>query len=413
MREVLKHFDAPWIVAASRSLPSPGEFLWSLVEEPWLTPQAKTLLMERAVEAYREQSSTAVGEARDSALAQYSNAFGRYLDHLIESGDLDRAQVAAASLPRDARERLRWVLEPLGLYVAARAGRLPKLIEAWQAGDEGTPSEDVLRQVAMRLRQMDSAASARQLLRFHYERALQRQSPPASEFLGLAEIMLEEGDTSGAVAQLRRMNLVTEPAFVHLAPAAALLRRFQKEAEAREFAEMSAKALPWVVQPAPQAPAATLAQATAAVRTNPDDPEQKLPLFRLARAAGQWRLALNALAPLTGYPIRPWFDADIHEESGQNHYAAQQFLADRQLSAAERAGVARDASECFDRIGMLSSAVAMRQVAQMIQGTAADSAWIADRRRELARRKTNLDRIPYVSENLEQPRQVRPRLVRQ
>lgn len=412
MRDVLRHFDAPWMIAASRSLPSPGDFLWQLVEEPWLTPQARTLLMERAVDAFRAQAEASVGEVRDSALAQYSNAFARYLDHLIETGDLDAAQLAVASLPREARERWHWMVEPLELYAAERAGRLPKLIETWQAGDENAPSDDLLRQVAMRLREKGAAVSARQLLRFLYERALQRQSPSASEFLGLAEILLEERDTAGAVAQLRRMNLVTEPAFAHLSPAAGLLRRFQKEAEAREFAEMSAKALPWVKQPSETAPAATLAEAAAAVRANPGDLGRKLQLFRLARAAGQCRLALNALAPLTGYPVRPWFNAEVHEEYGLNRYAAQQFLADRPLSPAERAGVARDASECFDRTGILSSAVAMRQLARMIQEEVSDSAWIAERRKEFERRKANLDRIPYVSENLEQPRRVRPRLTR-
>ena len=409
LRNVLKHFDAPWLVAASRSLPAPGEFLGSLVDEPWLSPQAKTLLLEKAVEAYQSQAAGAVGEVRDTALAQYYNTLGRYLEYLIDRGDVERARVTAATLPLDGRQRLDWVLEALDVYVAERAGSLPQRIQAWQSGEETAPSEAVVRRAAITLRDKGSVVASRQLLRFLYERQLQQTTPRPSEFLGLAEVLLEEGDTSGAVSQLRRMSLVTEPAFVNLPAAAALLRRFQKETEAREFADMASKAMPWLTGPADRAaPVATLAQAVAEVRANPDDPDRKMQLFRLAHAAGQHRLALNAMAPLSGYAYRSWFEGDVREDLEPNRYAMQQFLEERQLSLSERARLARDVSDSFDRTQMLSSAIAMRLVAQALQSAPADASWIADRRRELARRKTNLDRLPFVSENLEQPRVVRP-----
>lgn len=407
MIDVLKHFDAPWMLAASRSLPSPGEFLQSMAKEPWLDAKSKALLLERAVEAYQAQAASAVGEARDMALGQYYGVYGNYLELLIDS-DLDRARIAAASLPADGRQRLNWILDPLDLYLAERAGQLPKKIGKWRAGEETPPWDEVLQKAALELREKGSAAAARQLLRFHYERRLQQPSPVASEFLGLAEVLLEEGDVSGAVSQLRRMNLVMDPAFIHLREAAALLRRFQKEAEATEFAGMSARAMPWLTEASARVAPSTLAQAVTAVRTNPDDPDAKLALFRMARSAGQHRLALNALSHLAEYELRPVFEVDLREGYEVNSHASQRFLEDRKLTKAERARLARDASDSFERAGALANAIAMRQVAESLEGTAADRTWLAERRKEIIRRNTNRNRLPHVREHLEQPGVVRP-----
>jgi hypothetical protein len=72
----------------------------------------------------------------------------------------------------------------------------------------------------------------------------------ASNFLGLAEAKLEEGDAATAVALLRRMTLTTGEPFETLTPAAALLERFNRNTEAAEFLQQRVKAVPWDLEAA-------------------------------------------------------------------------------------------------------------------------------------------------------------------
>ena len=64
-------------------------------------------------------------------------------------------------------------------------------------------------------------------------------------FSGLAEIRIEEGDTAGAVALLRRASLISGAAFSTLEPAAALLERTGHPGEAAAFLTDLVRAEPW------------------------------------------------------------------------------------------------------------------------------------------------------------------------
>jgi tetratricopeptide (TPR) repeat protein len=88
------------------------------------------------------------------------------------------------------------------------------------------------------------AASSRRVLEFVYTHLLHAGDLSASTFLGLAEIRLQENDTAGALALLRRMTLVSGDAFTGLDPAAALLEKAD-HAEAAEFLTALVKAEPW------------------------------------------------------------------------------------------------------------------------------------------------------------------------
>ena len=67
----------------------------------------------------------------------------------------------------------------------------------------------------------------------------------AANFLGLAEVKLQRGDTAAAVALLNRMALVLEDGFDTLLPAAELLAKSGKTAEAADFIHRRVKAVPW------------------------------------------------------------------------------------------------------------------------------------------------------------------------
>jgi tetratricopeptide (TPR) repeat protein len=126
--------------------------------------------------------------------------------------------------------------------------------------DESVPSS-LLRNVAEELTKSGDAVSARRVLEFLYSGELKAGRFDASNFLGLAEIRLEEGDTAAAVALLRRAALVANTiggsirnpiggpisgaAFSTLEPSAALLERTGHAVEAVAFLADLVKAEPW------------------------------------------------------------------------------------------------------------------------------------------------------------------------
>lgn len=409
LREVLKQFDVSWLLTASRSLASPGEFLQALAQEPWLENKARAQLLEQALKDYEREAASAVGEARDNLLFRYYTLYGEYLELLVIS-DPDRAARARAFFPEQGRQRLADVLLGVDLYLASRSGRLSQVIASWRQGELTPPEDNALREAAIKLRDWGATAASRQLLKFQYEQRLRLGSTAASEFLGLAELLLEEGEVAAAVSQLRRMNLLTQPAFEHLPAAAALLRKYQRP-EAREFEDQAAQALPWLAAPPVRAKATTLAAAVAQVRAFPDDTQAKLTLFPLARAAGEHRLAINALAQIVEPELRHVFDADFSLEYEIQPFLARRFLDHTPLGRAERAELARAASDSLFRLELLANAVALRQVAAALEPAPTDRSWLQEQRRELERRKVNRERQPQISEQLAQPRLVRPRVL--
>ncbi len=103
----------------------------------------------------------------------------------------------------------------------------------------------MLSQSAAALKTEGDAAGARKLLEFGYTRELDAHNFTAANFLGLAEVRIEQGDMAGAIALLRRMTLVADEPFQDLPAAAELLIKTGHKAEAREFLAARAKAVPW------------------------------------------------------------------------------------------------------------------------------------------------------------------------
>ena len=104
---------------------------------------------------------------------------------------------------------------------------------------------NVLLESGEALRREGYAIAARRVLEYVYTHALGVREFSAANFLGLAEVRLQSGDTSGAMAVLRRMTIVGQNAFDALAPAAELLERYGKAAEALEFWRARHAVAPW------------------------------------------------------------------------------------------------------------------------------------------------------------------------
>jgi tetratricopeptide (TPR) repeat protein len=417
LEAIARHLDVSWIVAASRSAFDPLDILRQLANAEWIQPQQKETLLARMLEVSASQMASTIGDARANAEVQYWSTQAEWIEFLITQKQAGRARAAIAGLDQDGRERLAYALPRFELLLAAQENRLAEALA--RLGESIETYQ--LREVAQQLQRAGDAGGARVVLREAYERELRQMNPPGpAPFLGLAEVLLEAGDTAGAVTQLRRMTLLAEPAFAYQKDAVRLFRRFGKTAEAQVFAEEAVKATPWDVQAQSLARASgtaavarTLPLLEAHIQDNPYDSDAKLEAFRPLRAANRHTQATNAMeAVLRDGPVRQLFDRDGQERESIriNEYWVDAFLAGRKLTDAQRAAYARELGDSLVRTGRLPGAVLALEIAQKLQPRPQTAAEIARHRAELSRRERNRERRPQISPNLDQPVVVRPML---
>jgi hypothetical protein len=303
------------------------------------------------------------------------------------------------------------------MRMAGQTGRLEALLAEYSVDPSRLSNPYQAREVSMKLRENGDAPSARRLLRFFYDRQIASGDLSIANFLGLTEVLLEEDNTTEAVRQLKRMALVTQPAFAGLKDSGLLLRRFKKDAEAAQFLEDAVKAVPWDASAkealsAAATPAAprTLAQLEADVRNDPAEPSLKLALFRAARAAGRHRLSTNAIEVMHGNSLGPLFAMEevVSAEPHFNSYWAESFLSMVNLANAERARIAREVSDSLARTERPQGALVAMQIAEKLEPSAQNRTRIAALRAELRRQLTNRERRPLVAETLDQEKIVRP-----
>jgi hypothetical protein len=195
----------------------------------------------------------------------------RWIQYLLTSKQYSAAEAAIASLPQQTREMQINTVAPLELQVAARLGKLDPILSGYQAAPEKAPAPDILRDAAKKLSDTGDKTSARKILEFVFTRELETHDLVATNFLGLAEIRLATGDTTGAVDLLRRMVTVVGNPFENLDPPAALLEKTGHSVQAIEFLTLLTKAEPWQ-----QSYRLRLANAKIAAQSNADADQQTL-----------------------------------------------------------------------------------------------------------------------------------------
>ena len=100
-------------------------------------------------------------------------------------------------------------IAPLEIQIAARSASLAQLLEGYRRSPESEPPVDILREAAQALQKSGDETASRRVLEFLYTREIERGNFDAANFLGLAEVRLQDGDGSSALALLRRMMLVS------------------------------------------------------------------------------------------------------------------------------------------------------------------------------------------------------------
>ena len=239
---------AAWLVELSRSMDNPQMILYALGRVPGLSDRQRIELQRDRVALATKQAQAQFGDNRDYAERQVTDNRLQLVSMLLDSGDVQAASAEWRQIPAPA-SRSRWdadrYRDEIEIRLASRTSALDALLERYRNQPEAAPSVETLRNTAVTLRREHDENDARAVLEYLYDRELRSGRLEASNFLGLAEVKLQRGDTSTAVALMNRMARVLEDGFETLPPAAELLVQYGKTAEAADFLRRRIQAVPW------------------------------------------------------------------------------------------------------------------------------------------------------------------------
>ncbi len=179
----------------------------------------------------------------------FANMNVQLIELLLKHGKTAEALAEWRALPQS--ERINSTLET---RIAGAEGTVDQLIVRYRADPAKAPPFLELTFDATALREDGHVPAALALLEFAYTRELDQQRLTIANFLGLARVYLERGNSlNQALATLRRMTLVgqtpeTDQPFLAYEPAGDLLVEFHHDAEAREFYTKAVQATPWNAQ---------------------------------------------------------------------------------------------------------------------------------------------------------------------
>lgn len=408
-----------------------------------LTPQDRIVVLRRLIY---------LGEQQTPGRSMYGEEQWReeLAGLLLDSGDLTGARAVLAAIPESQRGEP-WrggSLLVLEIRIAAKGGELAALLDSYRRNPKEAPPLGALQNAAQQLASRHEDAAADQVLAFAYSRELDNSHFDASNFLGLAEIRLKAGDPAGAQQLLRRMQLVSYEPFAELLPAADVLEKYGHKAEAAEYIQARARAVPWDAQAKlrlgadlgaivadPHAPYAVRVEAAKLgaqggegelallARGHISAAEANRPFYYDARLtaarsttdpAARMALLLDAVAvqPERQGPLLPLFQAAYR--AGRLELALEAARRSRWVpwpgtleEARELAGAYRQASDFMMARRMLEEAAKVQTSATIRTELTQEIAAI-DRQAQL--RQENEARRPHVSASVEQGTVVRPRI---
>jgi tetratricopeptide (TPR) repeat protein len=230
-----------WLLSITGSASDQEGLLESLIESSrhagagWIGKGQIPVLLRRVLEL-EEKSAEAHPDQNQWSLDQ---ARRRLVAALVEEKEFAQARDLLARVPAQIRLSGDWL--PAVLAVAEADGTLKQLLGDWQKPGNKTPALSDLQSAAAHL----DDAGKRSVMRYVYERSLAMRDFSAPNFLGLAAIDLDEGDTSGALELLNRMTLVSGDMDADRDATAHLLEDRKKPAEAIPFLRLLAEDAPW------------------------------------------------------------------------------------------------------------------------------------------------------------------------
>jgi tetratricopeptide (TPR) repeat protein len=342
---------AAWLVDLSRAAQSPIAFLSELVSARWFPEGQKEPVYQRILALAQDQVTKTFGAEHSAALETLHDWQLRWINFLLDNRRTADAQNAFNNLLEDFRDPRQPGIASIMVRLAAQSNKLEELLQRFQQAPEKAPPLDVLRDAALSLVEKDPA-NARRLLEYVYTHQIAEHDFAPANFLGLAEVRLQQGDVAAAVALLQRMNRVAGEPFENLAAAGDLLVKVGHPLEATEFYVLRVKAVPWDADARLK-----LAQAEAAANTQRNDSIQLLtslassPNANYAKraTAAESLSALKAPAPGAGSAELEWL---IRGGPAAGAESPGFFYA--------RLHAAREAADAATKMRLLLEAIAVR-----------------------------------------------------
>ena len=220
--------------------PAPNSVLELLVDANWIPAKMRNPIYDQILAHLQDGLRNTTGISRQYADENIRSWQDRYAMHLVELHEFDHAAAVLQTQEEPSARELE-----IRYRIALANNQFDAILDQYRANPEKAPKAENLRIVAAALQKADQRPAARKLLEFLFIQEISAHQLNSANMLGLAEIRLQDGDTAGAMDVLRRLVLVVGQPFENLDPAATLLARNGRHAEAVEFLDRLAKAEPW------------------------------------------------------------------------------------------------------------------------------------------------------------------------
>ncbi len=238
-----------WLVELARTMEDPESILNALMRTPGITGAQRISLQRDLVTLLSRRAETSFGDDREFRAIRAVFVRLQLISMLLDAGDVKGASAEWSQIPPVTGSQPRWQRDQLRdeveIRLASKTGALDSLLARYGSQPESAPPPESLRTGALMLRRDGDENGARRVLEFLYDRELRNGQLEAGNFLGLAEVKLQRNDTAAALALLNRMVLVLEDGTDTLLPAAGLLGKYGKTAEAADFIRRRVRSVPW------------------------------------------------------------------------------------------------------------------------------------------------------------------------
>ncbi len=234
-----------WLLDLSSAAASPQTILSQLVDADWIPLPQREPFCRRILDLQQAVVDKSEGEEKQNGQANLRSWQVRWLGYLLDTKQFQRAKDVLDALPEETRNLSAAELAPVELRIAAELNTLDSLLASYRADPEQAPAFELLRNAAAALEKTGELSAARKILEFAYSREIALHNLNATNFLGLAEIRLDSGDTKGTLELLNRLVLVVGQPFENLDAAATLLEKSHRPADAAVFLAQLARATPW------------------------------------------------------------------------------------------------------------------------------------------------------------------------
>ena len=234
-----------WLLDLSAAAPDPTIVLEDVAEVQWIPIANRAPIFQRILEAKLAAVAKAEGLEQENAKLALWDWQLRWVKYLVDTKQYSRAADEVAALRKNPAVSDSVALVPFEMQCAAQLKTLDTILSGYKSEPQTAPSAESLRIAARKLLGDGDKQSARKILEFVFARQLEEHQLVATNFLGLAEIRIADGDVAGAVTLLKRLVLVAGDAYQNMDSSAALFEKTGHPTEAIAFLEPLSNATPW------------------------------------------------------------------------------------------------------------------------------------------------------------------------